>query len=389
MRYDAIIVGARVAGSATALLLARRGMKVLLLDKASFPSDTISTHYIHAAGISCLNRWGLLERLIATDCPPIRRVAFDFGPFGFAGTPPPAEGGISDAYAPRRTVLDKLLVDAAVEVGCEVRQNTAVEELVADGGTVTGVRCGGFEEAADIVIGADGMHSLVARQVEPRRYNVHPILSCIYYGYWSNVPVSIAELIVRPRQTVITFPTHDGLTVGIVSSAISDFPRIRLDHENCYRAALPARFREGRMESRIFGTADLGNFYRQPYGPGWALVGDAGYHKDPLTAQGISDAFRDAELLAQALTGEEPRDQALAGYERQRNEQTMALYEFTCQRASYDPAPQSMVELLVALSENPADADQFVGLDAGTVRCEDFFDPVNIERILRRPRGGV
>src|ERR1043166_7738407 len=112
--YDAIVVGARCAGSPTAMLLARKGHKVLLVDRASFPSDTLSTHYIHASGAARLQRWGLLQRLEASGCPAIRRVDFDFGAFGFGGTPPPGEGGVQDGYAPRRTVLDKIMIDAAV-----------------------------------------------------------------------------------------------------------------------------------------------------------------------------------------------------------------------------------------------------------------------------------
>jgi flavin-dependent dehydrogenase len=301
MRYDAIIVGARVAGSATGLLLARKGMKVLLVDKASFPSDTISTHYIHAAGIARLNRWGLLDRLRKTGCPPIRRIHFDFGPFGIAGTPPPAEGGIQEAYAPRRTVLDKLLADAAVEAGCDLRENCRVDELLSDGGRVMGVRAKGGPEFADIVIGADGPRSMVASCAGAPAYDTKPALACIYYAYWSGLDLPDAQLRIRPRHTTISFPTHDGLTLSLVSAAISEYPRLRRDHESAYTGMLPEEIRGGRRETRVVGTADLPNFYRQPYGTGWALAGDAGYDRDLLTAQGISDAFRDAELLADAL----------------------------------------------------------------------------------------
>lgn len=382
MKYDSIVIGARVAGSATALLLARKGQKVLLVDKTAFPSDTVSTHYIHPAGIARLKRWGLLERLEATNCPAVQRVRFDFGPFSFEGSPPAAEGAVSEAYAPRRTVLDKLLVDAAVEAGCELRENYGVEGLLSENGHVTGIRQKSSTEHADVVIGADGAHSLVARLVDAQRYATRPALSCIYYAYWSGIGLARTEIQVRPKQTTLAFPTNDSLTVGVVSSAISEFPRIRLDHESAYVAALPENIRRGRMESRVLGTADLSNFYRRPYGAGWALVGDAGYHKDPLTAQGITDAFRDAELLSHALTSNGARDAALAEYEERRNKETRALYDFTCLRASYEPPPASMLQLLEAISRSPEDAAQFVGLDAGTVRCEDFFDPENIRRII-------
>ena len=163
MKYDSIIVGARVAGSATALLLARQGQRVLLADKAVFPSDTLSTHYIHASGIARLKRWGFLDRLLATNCPRIHRVRFDFGAFGFEGSPPAGEGGVREALAPRRTLLDKMLVDAAVEAGCDFREKYAATGLLSDNGRVCGIRAEGSEEYADVVIGADGAHSLARR----------------------------------------------------------------------------------------------------------------------------------------------------------------------------------------------------------------------------------
>src|SRR6201997_3692007 len=131
--YDAIIVGARAAGSPTAMLLARKGHRVLVVDRASFPSDTLSTHYIHQPGVARLRRWGLLDRLIATGCPPSRRLTFDVGPFALTGTPPPSDG-VAEGYAPRRTVLDHLLVEAAAEAGAEVRTGVSVDELVFEDG---------------------------------------------------------------------------------------------------------------------------------------------------------------------------------------------------------------------------------------------------------------
>ena len=384
MRYDAIIVGARVAGSTTGMLLARKGMKVLLVDKASFPSDTLSTHYIHASGIARLNRWGLLERLRKTRCPAIRCAYFDFGPFGFGGTPPPAEGGIKEAYAPRRTVLDKLLADAAIEAGCELQQNCRVKELLSDRGKVMGIRAKGSEEFADIVIGADGPHSMVARSVDALAYDTKPALTCIYYAYWSGVELTHAQLRIRPKHTTISFPTHDGLTLALVSTAISEYPRLRLDHEKSYLEMMPEEIRAGRCETRVVGTADLPNFYRKPFGAGWALVGDAGYDRDPLSAQGISDALRDAELLSAALLTSTARESALAECERRRNTETRALYDFTCQRASYVPPTAGMLEILAAISKSPEDACRFAGIDAGTVRYEDFFHPESIERLLGR-----
>ncbi len=137
-QYDAIVVGARCAGSPTAMLLARKGYRVLVVDRTTFPSDTVSTHLIHPPGLGALKRWGLFDRVVATGCPPIDTYAFDFGPFTIEGSPASPDSPVS--YAPRRTVLDKLLVDAASEAGVEVREGFTVEEVVVDDGRVTGIR---------------------------------------------------------------------------------------------------------------------------------------------------------------------------------------------------------------------------------------------------------
>src|ERR1051325_7354900 len=158
--HDAIIVGARAAGSPTAMLLARRGHRVLLVDRATFPSDTLSTHYIHQPGVARLRRWGLLDRLIATGCPPSRNLVFDVGPFALTGAPPPSDG-VAEAYAPRRTVLDALLLEAAAEAGAEVPTAFSVDELVVEDGAVVGVRSGDGVERARAVVGADGRNAFV------------------------------------------------------------------------------------------------------------------------------------------------------------------------------------------------------------------------------------
>ncbi|HST04328.1 MAG TPA: FAD-dependent monooxygenase [Chloroflexia bacterium] len=168
--YDVIVIGARCAGSPTAMLLARRGYRVLLLDKAGFPSDTLSTHFVQQPGIARLKRWGLLDKVIASNCPPIHALRFDVGPFALTGASP-AYDGVADAYAPRRRVLDNILVEAAAQAGAELREHFTVSELLMDGDRVTGIRGHAADgvavtERARIVIGADGMRSLVARSVQ-------------------------------------------------------------------------------------------------------------------------------------------------------------------------------------------------------------------------------
>jgi flavin-dependent dehydrogenase len=394
--YDAIVIGARCAGSPTAMLLARKGYRVLLLDRDTFPSDHMSTHWIHQPGIARLDRWGLRERLANTGCPPITAIMMDFGPFALRGSPPPA-GEVAEGHCPRRTVLDKLLVDAAVEAGVELREHFTVRDLVLDDDRVSGITgqtsAGAtVTEQARIVIGADGIHSLVARQVGAATYNTKPTLTCAYYSYWSGVPLESVEFYAREHRGFGALPTHDGLTTIIVGWPHDEFHAYRADIEANFMQTLelaPAfaeRVRQGRREERFTGTAELPNVFRKPYGQGWALVGDAGYHKDSITAQGISDAFRDAELVAEAvdagLSGRYPLEEALAEYEQQRNEAAFPIYEFTCQLAALEPPPPGMQLLFAALRGNQTETDRFMGVLAGTTPVPDFFAPENLGRII-------
>ena len=312
--YDAIVVGARCAGSPTAMLLARAGYRVLLVDRAAFPSDTMRSHFIHHPGVVSLHRWGLLPQVVASGSPPIRARLSDLGDFSLT-IPAEVADGVDANYAPRRFVLDTILVAAAVAAGAELREHFAVHELVWDDGRVVGIRGrakGGamVTEHARIIVGADGAHSVVAKAVRADTYDARPALSFAYYSYFSGVPLAGIEVYLRPEECMhINFPTNSGLSCIAIQAPIAGFPAFRADIEaNFFRAIaraphLAERVRAGSREERWYGTADLANFFRTPHGPGWALVGDAGYHKDPVTAQGITDAFRDAELLAEAVDG--------------------------------------------------------------------------------------
>ena len=266
-----------------------------------------------------------------------------------------------------------------------------------DGDRVTGIRShapGGATvmEAARIVIGADGMRSLVARTVQPPAYHTKPALTCIYYTYWSGIPMEDVELYPRERRAIMAFPTNDDLVCIVVLWPNQEFHTVRTNIEWHYLKAidlvpgLAKRVHDGRQEERFVGTADLPNFYHKPYGPGWALVGDAGYHKDPFTAYGIMDAFRDAELVAEAIdigfSGGRPLEEALADYERQRNDVSLPMYELTCQLASLEPPPPQMQRLFAALHGNQAETNHFFGALEGMEPIPEFFSPENIGRIM-------
>ncbi|MGH3777684.1 MAG: NAD(P)/FAD-dependent oxidoreductase [Pseudonocardiaceae bacterium] len=394
-RYDAIVVGARCAGSPTAMLLARKGFNVLVVDRATFPSDTISTHLVHPPGIAALKRWGLLERLTATGCPPISTYSFDFGPFTIAGAPGTAD--IPVAYGPRRTVLDKLLVDAASEAGAEVREGFTVSEVLIEDGRVIGVRGhnkGGpsVTEYARVVIGADGWHSRVAKVVHPEQYHEKPQLLAGYYTYWSGLPTDGRfESYIRPDRGFAAWPTNDDLTLVIGGWPFAEFEANKKDIEGNYLKMLDLaphfaeRVRAARREARFVGTA-VPNFFRKPYGPGWALVGDAGYNKDFITAQGIHDAFRDAELCATALdeafSGARCFDVAMGEYQSTRDEHVLPMYEFTTQLATLEPPPPMLGQLLGAVHGNHEAMDGFARVNAGVMSPSEFFSEENVGRIF-------
>ncbi|MER6798832.1 FAD-dependent oxidoreductase, partial [Amycolatopsis mediterranei] len=333
--YDVIVVGARCAGAPTALLLARAGHRVLLLDKAAYGSDTLSTHLVHQPGIAALARWGVLDQVRASGCPPLERTVYEIADVHIDG----CAGGVAGQrakFAPRRRVLDALLVDAAVEAGAEFRDRCRVTGLRWDGsGRVVGVegRHGGrtFTEDARLVVGADGMRSTVARLVAAPYRVRDPLMTCAYHTYWPDVPADGVELYERPGGWVAAVRTNDDATIVQAYFPQSRFAEVRTDARRAYeeqiRATAPAlyeRLRGREPAERLHGCGDQQNFFRQATGPGWVLAGDAGHHKDSITARGISDAFQQAESLVtevgSALGGDPAQlDAALARFAEDRD----------------------------------------------------------------------
>jgi 2-polyprenyl-6-methoxyphenol hydroxylase-like FAD-dependent oxidoreductase len=394
-RYDAIVVGARCAGSPTAMLLAREGYKVLLVDRATFPSDTLSTHILHPPAVEAMQRWGVLDRLVATGCPPVDTYVFDFGPFTLTGAPGTKVAPV--AYCPRRTVLDKLLVGAASEAGAEVREGFTVQEVVVEDGRVVGIRGRSKDgttvmERAEVVVGADGRTSSVAKAVQAEQYNEKPPLLWAAYTYWSDLPMDGRFVqCARPALGFAAVPTHDDLTLVIAGWPCEDHEANKDDVEASYLKALDIspefaeQVRGAKREARFAGTA-VPNYFRRPYGPGWALVGDAGYNKDFITAQGIMDAFRDAELCATALhqsfSGTSSFDDAMAAYQETRDTHVLPMYEFTTQLATLEPPPPDLQALLEAVHGNQDAMDAFARMNAGVISPTEFFSEDNVARIF-------
>jgi 2-polyprenyl-6-methoxyphenol hydroxylase-like FAD-dependent oxidoreductase len=395
--YDTIIVGARCAGSALGLLLARRGYRVLLIDRATFPSDMpMSSHFVHQRGVACLARWGLREQVVATKSPPVSHVAIDVGLFTLAGTAPPVDGE-PYAFAPRRLLLDDLLVRAATQSGAELREGCAVEHLLFQNGQVTGVHAATphgttFLESARLVVGADGPASRVAAEVRAAEYHTQPAQQGTAWRYWHDVPLTGVEIYLRDFEGVYAFPSSGGTVVG-ANWSIDRFRSARHDIAANYVALLhrvapqlAERVAHARRADERLYLGSTRNFVRTAYGPGWVLLGDAHYKKDFCTAQGITDAFSDAERLAnaidQGLGGRYMLSEALAEYARQSVEWALPFYDLTCQMATFAPPPPDMLALYMALQGNQADIDRFIGLITEATSPADFFAPENMQRLL-------
>jgi flavin-dependent dehydrogenase len=396
-KYDVIVVGARCAGASTAMLLARNGLKVLLVDRAKFPSDIPHGHLVHRHGPRRLRGWGLLERLVAGGCPPITTITRDIGPFPLVGRNLMIDG-VAAAYGPRRIALDKLLIDGALEAGVELRDGFAAEEYTAEGNRVTGIRgrdrANGARimECAAITVGADGRRSHLARTVRATEYEVTPTVACWYFSYWSGVPADGLELYERGERAIFGHPTNDGLFALFVGWPISQQQAVQADLERSLMAVvdlvpgLSERVRGGRREERFYGAANLPNFLRKPFGPGWALVGDAGCHKDPYLALGICDALRDAALLAEAISqGLSARcslEKAMTEYERHRNEATLADYRLNLDLAQFKPRPPQEGELYKALRGNQEATNRYFMAREAMIPRETFFNAQNLQGLM-------
>ncbi|RLK57946.1 flavin-dependent dehydrogenase [Actinokineospora cianjurensis] len=396
--YDVIIVGARCAGAPAAMLLAKHGHRVLVVDRASFPSDTVSTHYIHQAGLGRLQEWGLLDEVVAAGTPAIRLMNYRHGDIALTGFADPIEG-IDAVYCPRRTVLDEILVNAARRVGAEVVEQFTVTDLVfGESGEVLGIRGregdGPVRELrARLVIGADGAHSQVAKRVSAELYNVRPAAGFIYYSYFAGIDDwGLHHRTGKNHSWFGSWPTNDGLTMVATICSRDQLKDFRQDPETAFQAviddvapAMGTQFRDAaRRAEPLRPMRYPDNYYRRAHGPGWALVGDAGYHKDPITGWGITDAFLHAELLAdkahEGLSGERAMADALDEYSKVRDEMSAGVYDFTTLMAEME-LPPFFDAVLSAIGTSQHWTTKMLGLIAGGVEDHEIFSPDALERI--------
>jgi 2-polyprenyl-6-methoxyphenol hydroxylase-like FAD-dependent oxidoreductase len=345
-RYDCVIVGARCAGSPLAALLARRGVRVAVMEQATFPRDTLSTHLIHAQALAFLDRLGVMEQIRATGAPLVSR--FDTRQEGLEySTPIPQQAGDVGGFASvRRALLDPILAQAAVEAGADLRMASKVTELVEDRGRVTGVRVtqNGSDTTlrARLVIGADGRNSTVARLVGARKYNLTPNQRFVYWSFFERAdPGSDPACILHhwSDRIVIANPADSGLYQVIVAPDLRELARFRGDLEGSFmeyaRSCRPVAqaLAGARRVGRTFGMLRWEGFFREASGPGWVLAGDAGHFKDPMPGQGMQDAFRQVDALATAIAdaldgSEEDADRTLEAWGRWRDKDAAEHYWF-------------------------------------------------------------
>ncbi|MFH8366927.1 NAD(P)/FAD-dependent oxidoreductase [Streptomyces sp. NPDC018031] len=405
--YDVIVVGARISGSATALVLAEKGYRVLLLDRAKFPGGkAAATNLVHPPGIARLQRWGLLDAVRETGCPPIHSYGLQSGPVELMARLPAADG-VSEAYSPERRKLDEIVLAGAVKAGAELREEVAVRELLTDEtGTVTGIRAETgnrtpVTEHARLVVGADGSNSTVARLVGAEKYDTGPVLNKSHWSYWSGLPHDGKVRTYRHNHKhCFTWPTHDGLTIVGVALPVKDF-RASGDEERdrtviaAFEEVDPAFAQRLRETRRVdsWMTGAVPNFLRRSHGPGWALVGDAGYTRDPITAAGITDALRGAELLAaaadRALSGRTGLPEALAGYAKARDALVRGHYRYTRDHAMIANHNREEIEIIRAMTRSPAHGTGMVGMFATVVPPAEFYSADNIHALFDHVSPGL
>jgi flavin-dependent dehydrogenase len=364
--YDVVVVGARVAGAAAARLLAQSGLDVLLLDRTRVPADTVSTHALMLGGVIQLRRWGLLDAVAATGATPVDGVDISAGDVTFTARVKPI-GGVERLYAPRRLTLDPLLLDAARAAGVDVHTGVTVDRVLRDrGGRVVGVGCVDetgrpVEVRARWVVGADGIRSAVAGLVGARTMRSDPGTSASHYAYWSGLEGHRYDFAFGTRSGAGAIPTDGGLTCVFVNCLTEQVGELRRDLDTGFHRLLETtapgiaeQVRHGERVTGYRGARALPAFLRQAAGPGWLLIGDAGYHRDPFSAHGITDAFRDAELAARAIRAaasgdDEPAVMQL--FQQLRDVFALPMYDATLRLASYDWDTSEVLEILAMMGE--------------------------------------
>jgi menaquinone-9 beta-reductase len=391
-RADVVVVGARCAGSATAVALARAGARVVVLDRVAFPADTISTHLLWPAGLAELQALGVYEQVMALGAPPMPEAVAAGAGHQLRGRFTPVDG-IDHALCVRRIGLDAQLVAGARAAGADVREHARVTELLWEGARVAGVRYvdedGAVREVrAALVVGADGRRSTVAQQVgvvDP--YRAQPSGRACFYAYWRDGARGdwrhVAAQWREGGELGTAFPCDDGLVLVLLQPPVARAAEFRGDLNGVYRrsvAAMPglaARLEGAEMATKVRAATGIESYFRRSSGPGWALAGDAGHFKDPVTAQGIRDALRFGRLLGEAaapvVDDVVALDRVVAAWERRRERECLETYQWTNTLARGETMTALEGELYRAAQRRPALAGEMLDVFSRSRRPSEVF----------------
>jgi flavin-dependent dehydrogenase len=346
----------------------------MAVDRSDYACDTLSTHALMRGGVLQLLRWGVLRDVVAAGTPPVREAVFHYGNDEVT-VPIGPKYGVDALYAPRRILLDRLLVDAARASGAEIRYRLrAVDLLYSLRRRVTGIVVvdpdGRSERImADVVIGADGLRSTVARLVDVEPYRVGRHASAILYAYWHGLDVRGYNWYYNRNVTAGAIPTNNGWTCVFVALPAASFRAavsggVEAGYRRLLAHAAPRLIGSLRGDPIGFHAfSGQTGFMRQSWGPGWALVGDAGCFRDPTTAHGITDALRDADLLAQAVV--DGSEQAFAEYQAERDAVSGSIFETTDEIASFAWDLSSIRQLNDTLARDMATEAKAIAARAG------------------------
>lgn len=399
--YDVVVVGSRCAGAPLATMLARAGLRVCVVDKDRFPSDTPSTHAIQPAGVQVLERIGVLDGLLKL-APPMVRAQMSFDDSVAVVDDVVAITG-APVLSVRRIALDEILVNAAAEAGAEVRTDTAVTGLVMDRGRVAGVTTAVGELRAPLVVGADGTRSAVAKMVGAKEYHRTANGRVFMWAYYEADPTN-GELWIGKigDHAYLVTPTDNGLSLVAACPSIDRRNEVRADREAVYEAGvrgwpeLHAGVAGARREGPVHTMANMNGFFRTSAGPGWALVGDAGHFKDPTPGQGIADALRQSEKLATAIErglggGAGTPDQILHEWWRWRDEDAWEMYWLAHELGAAGPTPPLLRQVQRRIAADRELITATTRMFNHDLRPSQVFTPVfsltTMMQALRRGRG--
>jgi 2-polyprenyl-6-methoxyphenol hydroxylase-like FAD-dependent oxidoreductase len=370
------------------MLLARRGHKVLVVERQAFPRDTLSTHFIWPRGVSYLKRWGLAERVFAKT-PRFERMEVNIEGISLVGGVPlrdvqqrftqlhgDAENVTNFYCGPRRFFLDQLLLDAARESGVEVRESTTCLAPIVENGVVCGVTISGPTRKTEnikarLVIGADGRFSGFVKQVGSKTVDLRLPSTFAYWGYFSGIQKEELAIHKKGRLGTAIFPASHGTHMVLVYGPTAWWDGFRREAEKnfywTYEFCAPdvaELIRAGKREEPYKACGTMPAFHRELHGPGWALVGDAGSFKDQVTAMGITHSFRDAELITgfihRGLSGDVLMDEALGEYSRVRYADYHEYFDMVCHVAEMNAYTRAELEFFYSIRNNQQQIDQLI-----------------------------